>query len=70
MENNPEKYGDINEAWSSKGGYADASKNFIGGFEYGFFGSEYKNEYINLGMLYQAQDFEIAAKKKTFTVRH
>lgn len=30
MENNPTKYGDINEAWSSKGGHADAAKNFIG----------------------------------------
>ena len=63
MENNPEKYGDINEAWSSKGGYADASKNFIGGFEYGFFGSQYENEYINLAILYQRGDFENAVKK-------
>ena len=62
MENNPTKYGDINEAWSSKGGHADAAKNFIGGFEYGYYASEYKNEYKNMGMLYQANQFKDDAK--------
>lgn len=65
MTDNPEKYGNIDDAWSSKGGYADASKNYIGGFEYGYFGSDYADEYINLAMIYQARDFKTGVENNS-----
>ena len=65
MTNNPEKYGDIDNAWSSKGGHADAAKNYIGGFEYGYFGSNYADEYINLAMIYQARDFKTGVENNS-----